>query len=304
VDKIVITGATSFIGASFAEECLSHGVKVFAVVRPNSKRMATLSSLNSPNLVIVPCEMSDYQRLPGLVGESVDCFAHFSWAGTRGQDRLDECLQKTNYAESLVAYRSALLMGASLFLDAGSQAEYGPVNGLIRENTPCRPNTAYGYNKHQFFETLSSVAQRDGIRYLHPRFFSVYGPGDLDSTMVMSTIRKMKANLPCDFTEAKQDWNYFYVKDLAMNLYELALKTNAQGVFNFGSATTKPLREFIIEMKEVLHSSSSLNFGSIPYPPSGCISIVPDIALLRKTILFVEKFSFGDGIIATSVELQ
>ena len=122
--------------------------------------------------------------------------------------------------------------------------------------------------------------------------------------MIMSTIRKMKDNESCDFTEAKQDWNYLFVQDLVANLFKLAFTTNDAGIFNFGSDTTKPLKSFIIEMKKVLGSNSALNFGVVPYPPSGCVSIVPDITRLKNAISYVEEYSFASGIIATANSMK
>lgn len=73
-----------------------------------------------------------------------------------------------------------------------------------------------------------------------------------------------------------------YIKDAVKAMIYL-MENDFDGVYNFGSKDTRQLKDFIYEIKEILQSKSNLNFGAIPYPITGKVSIDPDINKLLST---------------------
>lgn len=63
---------------------------------------------------------------------------------------------------------------------------------------------------------------------MEPRFFSLYGPYDFEGTLVMSTLKKLMGNEPCDLTKCIQQWDFLYIDDaiealrlfIAFTIYE------------------------------------------------------------------------------------
>ena len=56
------------------------------------------------------------------------------------------------------------------------------------------------------------------------------------------------------------------------------------------------LKDFIMEMKEISHSTSELLFGAVPYPASGDVNVSPDVTKLKRETGLRTCISFKDGI--------
>lgn len=141
MNKIIVTGATSMIGVALIEEAVKHNVEVYAIVRSNTSRAGRL-----PETDFIHVVYSDLDRLQDAVGIPDDCevFYHFAWAGTNKEMHDDPIVQEGNIKHTLDAVDLAYKCGCKKFIGAGSQAEYGPTDGRIDDNTRFKPVTSYG----------------------------------------------------------------------------------------------------------------------------------------------------------------
>lgn len=279
---ILITGATSFIGQNLINILIDE-YKIIAVIRANSKKINMLPF--HKNLSIIQLNMNEYDKLPQILNiKNLYVFAHLSWGGTRGADRNNEQLQNENYRNSIAALHAAEQLGVKIFMSAGSQAEYGQHKSVITEETQPNPITAYGKNKLKFYEYSMKFCKEQNIKFLEPRFFSLYGVGDYEGTLIMSMLDKMLKNEPCDLTDCTQKWNFLNIKD-AVNAMKILLENKdvKPGAYNFASNDTRELKSFLLEMKAITQSNSKLNFGAIPHNDSGKYGINPDITKLFET---------------------
>lgn len=292
---IVITGATSFIGVHIIKEYLENNYKVIAVVRPNSSNLNRLPK--NSNLIIIESEMEKIHRITSELNDiKADIFYHLAWEGARVPHRDDSILQNNNFQCSVKAMNAAKLLGCSIFIGAGSQAEYGKCIGEITEDYPTNPNTEYGKAKLKAYETLKDIAYKNEMKFIWTRIFSVYGVYDYQGTLVMSALNKMIKNENIKLTQCIQDWDFIYVEDVAKIMYLLANTECQDGIYNIASGKTNTLKEFVIEMKEITKSNSELQFGAIPYNSEGVVSFKPVIDKLRKNLNYTCQVNFKNGI--------
>ena len=299
--KICVVGADCFIGVPLVRRFLKSGNEVIAVVRPNSQNTCALGF--EQNISIVPLDFLCYDELCERTGY-FDCMVVLTWIGTRGLDRVNESLQKKNYQIIYKTIKSAIKNGCKKVLTAGSQAEYGLCDQIITEETPCKPNTAYGKYKYKLFTNLETYCKKNGVSFKEPRFFSLYGPGDYQGSLIMSTISKMINGLECSFTDSTQMWDYLYVEDAVEAVSLLCTKECADGAYNLGSGDIRQLKEYIEELKKVLGSNSPLKYGVIQFGPTGKISIQPSIAKLKNELNWAPKYTFANGIKSTLKSLN
>ena len=92
--KIIITGATGFIGVHLIEKWIDRGAEIYAVVRPSSKNIVRLPKCS--NVHVVELEMGCYEHLLNIVGDA-DFFYHLAWEGARVPYRDDGLIQSHNY---------------------------------------------------------------------------------------------------------------------------------------------------------------------------------------------------------------
>ena len=287
--KIVITGANSFIGRTLSKRALEKGWDVILSVRPGREKDLP------QNTHFLPICMEEYERLGDLVGEC-DCFIHLAWKGTRGLYRMDSRLQAENVRDGRKAIKSMIRAGCKKVITAGSQAEYGPHYGQITEESVCIPNTAYGKAKLEFYEQTVQECRKEGVAYKALRIFSLYGPGDDSSTMISRILRNMQENRPCELTQGIQMWDYLHIEDAVDSILRLCNMPCEDGVYNLGSGHARQLRDYVLEMAQIVHSDSPLLFGMIPYPETGMISLWPDVTKLKHALNWEPQISFEEGI--------
>ena len=292
MEKVIITGASSFIGQELIGRLNKERYEIIAVVRHGSsdKIDARLKS----QIRIVECDMLEYCGFPSII-KKCDIFISLAWNGTRGSSRDDAVRQKENYLHSIQALHAAAQMGCRLFMSAGSQAEYGNINGMITEETICHPNTEYGRWKLAFYNDAIAFCRKNGISFIEPRFFSLYGENDAETTMVIDIIKKMLANKPCALTKCIQNWDYLYISDAVEGIITLLQPGCEDGAYNFGSGDVRQLKSYVDDMYRITGSHSELQFGAVQYPATGMVSIWPDVEKLRSAG-WMPKTSFDAGI--------
>lgn len=290
--KYVITGATSFIGLELLDYLLSQQHQVVAVCRPNSQGLSKIPA----GVEIITAEMSDYGNLHREI-EHADVFVNLAWGGTGHDGRNVQDVQHENVINTIAAMFTADKMGCQVFVEAGSQAEYGTVLECINEETPCHPFSEYGKAKLEVKERLFELSEQLGIKYIHLRIFSLFGEYDHPWTLVMSCIDKMLRNEPIDLSPCTQKWNFLYVKDAVKQIYLLcqyALRNSGYKaeVFNIASKDTRILKAFVDEMYSLAQSKSELNFGVIA--PTNVVSLDPDVSKTEAATGFISQYVFKD----------
>ena len=292
--KFIITGATSFIGLELTDYLLANNHSVVAVCRPNSKGLSSIPS----GAEIVTAEMSEYGNLHKEIS-SADVFINLAWGGTGHDGRNIVDVQNENVTYTTAAMFAADKIGCKLFVEAGSQAEYGSTTEPQTEDSVCNPFSEYGKAKLKVKEELFKISEQLGIKYIHLRIFSIFGENDHPWTIVMSAIDKMLKNEKVDLSPCTQNWNFLYVKDavkMITKLCEYAINTNGftHEVYNIASRDSRILKDFVEEMKAITESKSVMNYGS--FTPSNLVSLQPNISKMELATGIYEYTHFADVI--------
>ena len=295
IQTAVVTGPTGAIGIALCEKLLRENVTVYAVCRPGSSRIKDLPKAAA--LHVVECDAKELATLPQkMEGVSVDAFFHFAWAHTIGQGRNDMPAQIENIQSTIDAVRAAKALGCQVFLGAGSQAEYGRVEGLLKSDTPAFPENGYGMAKLCAGQMSRVEAKALDIDHVWVRILSVYGPHDGPMTMISGTIRKLLAGERPALTAGIQRWDYLYAGDAADAFYLAACHGRNGAVYPLGSGQAMPLKDYIIQMRDAIDPALPLGLGEVPYGPLQVMHLQADIAALQADTGFAPKTPFAEGI--------
>lgn len=294
-----ITGASSFIGVDLCRYLSDNGHNVIAMSRRENEHLEDIKK--DGRLQVFRADMQSlFDKAKGI---SADVFIHLAWAGTTHEDRNNPSIHNENVRLSLECVKLAKHMGCRLYVDAGSQAEYGIVPGILTEDTPCNPVSAYGKGKLTMFQESSALTKELGLKYIHLRILSVYGENDHEETLIKFALKKLKANEPIEMRSGGQKWNYLYVKDAARQIAELSVHalnnvSFSQEIYNIASNDTRRLQDFVISMKDITKSSSVLSFGE--YNPLKDVNLNPNTKKISSIIKPVSVFMFEDEILRIS----
>ncbi len=295
IQTAVVTGPTGAIGIALCEKLLRENVTVYAVCRPGSSRIKDLPK--AATLHVVECDAKELATLPQkMEGVSVDAFFHFAWAHTIGQGRNDMPAQIENIQSTIDAVRAAKALGCQVFLGAGSQAEYGRVEGLLKSDTPAFPENGYGMAKLCAGQMSRVEAKALDIDHVWVRILSVYGPHDGPMTMISGTIRKLLAGERPALTAGIQRWDYLYAGDAADAFYLAACHGRNGAVYPLGSGQAMPLKDYIIQMRDAIDPALPLGLGEVPYGPLQVMHLQADISALQADTGFAPKTPFAEGI--------
>lgn len=298
MNKVVISGATGTIGMALIQKCIQESIEVLVLVRKNSQRRSQIPV--HPLVMIIDCELENMEcySIEQIVMQNgkYDVFYHFAWSGTYGDDRDEVLLQSKNVLYTLYAVELAARLGCHTFIGAGSQAEYGRVNGTLNSRVYTNPENGYGIAKLYAGQMSRIRCRQLGIKHIWTRILSVYGPYDSNYTMVMSTIYKLLEGKTPKFTKAEQQWDYIYNEDVACAMILLGRRGTDGKIYCIGSGDTKPLSEYIIMIRDAIDPTLPIKIGEIPYSPLQVMYLCADIEELKNDTGFEPRVSFAEGI--------
>lgn len=291
--KVAVTGATSMIGVALIKECIQNNVEVLAFVRRGTSRMERLPV--SPLLHFYYSDLEELQDVYVPEEESYDVFYHLAWGHTKKSERDDLCLQENNIRTVLDAVQLAKRLGCKKFIGAGSQAEYGPVDGVIDAETRPNPVSAYGIAKLSANMMSRRMCEQLDMKHIWGRIFSVYGTNDNTGTMLDYAIKQFMRGEKALFSAAGQMWNYLYEDDAGKWFYLLGEKEVEDGIYLIAHPESRVLRSYIEEMADVYGEKASCEFAALdaskPMP-----GLVADVDKTIKSVGYVPQVTFAEGI--------
>lgn len=292
--KVVITGPTGAIGVALIQKCVQEGTHVLAICRKNSKRRKQIPV--NPLVDIVECDLSELKNLEIECEQDYDVFYHFGWMATIGAGRNDMYAQLKNIEYAIDAVGLAERLGCKTFVGAGSQAEYGRVEGKLTDRTPVFPENGYGMAKLCAGQMTRVECQKKNIRHIWTRILSVYGPYDGDKTMISTVIRKLLAGEKPSLTPGEQKWDYLYSADAAEAMYLIGEKGKENSTYCIGSGCVRTLKEYVEILRDHIDKKLELGIGDIPYGDKQVMYLCADITKLSKDTGFSPKTPFECGI--------
>lgn len=263
--KILITGASGFIGSHLVEEGLRQGMEVWAAVRgTSSRRWLTDERINFIELNLGSDETLR-QQITTHISEhgSWDYVIHAAGAtkvknpedfyriNTQGTERLARILVEEKALTGRFVFISSLSIMGALHED-----DYTP----IRADEEAQPNTVYGRSK---MEAEQHLAQIPGLDYITLRPTGVYGPREMDYKIMADSIRQH-----IDFAVGykEQIITFVYVDDVVQAAF-LALTKGERGKayilsdgHDYDSRAFSDLIQQTLGVRGVLHIKAPLWF--------------------------------------------
>lgn len=213
--KILVTGASGFIGSFIVEEALRRGMETWAAVRPSSSRRY----LADPRIHFISLDFSSQENIEeALADHHFDYVVHaagltkslhpedFYEVNTEGTKRLVHALLNLQMPIHKFVYLSSL----SVF---GAIKERQPYQEITEDDFP-KPNTAYGKSKLKAERFIESIG--NSFPYVILRPTGVYGPREKDYFLMAKSI---KGHLDFSVGFKRQDITFVYVKDLVQAIF-------------------------------------------------------------------------------------
>ena len=220
--KILVTGASGFIGSFIVEEALRRGFETWAAVRGSSSR----EYLRDERIHFLELNLSSKEQLmEQLRGKDFDYVVHAAGV-TKCLDKADFHRINTEGTRHLIDAIMAVSMPIRLFIFISSLSIFGAIREQqpyeeIRESDTPKPNTEYGRSKLAAEQYLASTS----LPYVILRPTGVYGPREKDYFIMAKSI-KQHSDFAVGFKP--QDITFVYVQDVVQAVF-LALEKGKTG---------------------------------------------------------------------------
>ncbi len=283
--RILVTGATGFIGSFIVEEALNKGMEVWAAVRKTS----SLEYLRDSRIHRIELNLSSEDDLKNQLKDHPFDYVVHAAGVTKCIHQEDFYRINTEGTKNLVNAIRTLKIPLKRFVYLSSLSIFGPIREqqpyqeITEADTP-QPNTAYGKSKllaEQFLDGIneSLKADEEPFPYVILRPTGVYGPREKDYFLMAKSI---KGHSDFSVGYKQQDITFVYVQDVVQAIF-LAIDYGKTG------------RKYFLSDGQVYQSSTFSNLIHQALGRPWWIRIKAPIWILRIVTFFGEHIGRMTG---------
>jgi nucleoside-diphosphate-sugar epimerase len=293
--RILLTGATGFIGSHLLKKLMMINVPVAILVRKKSDNWRILEMQKEVH--VIQGELENIASITGpIINFKPDTLVHLAWYGVENRFRNDYqqvSLNLTHVANLLQLAEEACIKKIIAF---GSQGEYGPQNIPIDEKVIPRPTTLYSAAKLSAFHLFNVFCKQQSIDFSWIRLFSIYGPKDNGSWLIPTVIKQLFLKREPALTAGTQKWDFLYIDDAVDAIIKILQTENTNGIFNLGSGRSLAIREIVEKIRDNIDPALELGFGLIPYREDQVMFLEANIEKLKTLANWMPQIGLDEGL--------
>lgn len=293
--RVLVTGASGFIGRHALAPLLQRGFEVHAVTSREAPPPNALPELRWHRADLL--DPGGHRELIAAVDPSD--LLHLAWYAEHG--RFWTSTENLRWSAATIALVQAFAEGGGRrAVLAGSCAEYrwGEPGPCVEGVTPLDPATLYGTAKNATRALLEAGAGELGIELAWGRVFFLYGPDEAPGRLVAAVARALVAGARAQTGDGMQIRDFMHVADVA-GAFAALLDSGVTGAVNIGGGEGRPLRDVIEAIGAAAGRPELLDIGALPPRPGDPHELVADVARLRDEVGFVPSIGLDDGIART-----
>ena len=292
--KVLLTGATGFVGRHCLPALVARGYEVHALSRSRGGTDSTPATIHWHH-----ADLLDPKQVIALVKTiGPTHLLHCAWYAVPG--KYWSAPENFQWVEaSLHLFKTFASAGGKRAVGVGTCAEYDWSSDCCSENsTALNPATIYGTCKRDAQRCLEEIGKQTGLSTAWGRLFFLYGPHEdrerLVASVIVSILQKEKAL--CSHGEQIRD--FLYTPDAGDALVAL-LDSDVSGAVNIASGAAVCIRNVIEEIAGKLHSSELVQLGARPAAENEPARLVADVARLRDEVGWTPRYDLGQGLAET-----
>ncbi len=287
--KVLVTGATGFIGRHCLPLLLTKGYEVHAVSFKTPEKDQQGIHWHKTNLL----DPKESIKLMAEVRPSH--FLHMAWYVAPG--KCWSSLENFNWVRSSITLLQSFAQhGGKRVVMAGTCAEYDWKHGSCSEReTPLSPDSVYGKCKHALQILLDAFCAQAGLSGAWGRVFFLYGPHEHKDRLVSSVISSLLNNNKANCSHGNQIRDYLHVKDVA-DAFVALLESTVQGPVNIASGLPITLKEIIKKIGDRLDRQDLIELGAIPTSANEAPLVVADVKRLSNEVGWHPEYNLDSGL--------
>ena len=292
--KILVTGATGFIGNYVIESLLQQGYHVIATSSTLDK------AKKAPWYNRVKYFQSDLKNIEDSVDyyayfDRPDAMIHLAWEGLPNYTanfHVDENLPRHYHF-----LKNLLQNGLKDITIAGTCLEYGMKEGCLAENMEPEPANPYAIAKNELRKKLEFETTRHNFYLKWVRLFYMYGKGQNAKSLISQLDKALQANEPIfNMSGGEQERDFLPVQKVAEYIIAIALQNKITGIINCCSGRPLTVKKFVEEYLKKVNKNIELNLGYYPYTDYEPMKFWGDVKKLKTVTMIKCPLTGSDNV--------
>jgi len=244
--KVLVTGATGFVGSEILKKLESENFEVYG-----TSKTGKIDSLPD----IIKADVTNFESLKNLSENFYDAIIHSAGLAHQFGNIEKESFEKVNVDGTKNVAELAVKVKAKQFILISSTAVYGYHKNAVDEFTECRPDTDYAKSKLEAEKICVEICERNNIKLTIFRLAPVLGEKGIGN--VPRLIRAIDKKRFIWIGDGKNKKSLIYVGDIANACFKI-LKSKKDGteIFNLSSPP--------VEMRELVKTISGALNKKVP----------------------------------------
>lgn len=295
--RVLVTGATGFIGAHLTRTLVELGAEVTVLLRASSC-MDKLLDLHD-RLNIQRGDLTDAQALDRCVHSARPRYAFHLAAYTNvGRDRAnDELALNVNLIGTARLLNALADRGVQRVVNSGSCEEYGDTQPPVTEAARLRPVSPYSASKAAASMWCEMLYRTRGVPVVTMRPFLSYGPEQETVRLIPQAIVAALRDQEFPMTLGEQTREFTHVDDMVDGYLRAALTPGIDGqIFNLSSGEETSVRDAVALIFRLARSRGRPLFGALRYREAELWRSSGDARAAREQLGWRPSVAFADGI--------
>jgi nucleoside-diphosphate-sugar epimerase len=255
--RVLVTGATGFVGRWAAKALSARGAEVFCLLR-NASRPAEIGHT-------IVADLLDGGSVRKVVTDiRPNAVLHVAWDVSHGKF-YQAAVNLDWLAASIQLARVAADAGVSRIVGVGTCVEYAAPEeeDCDEQTTPVQPTTLYGISKDAVRRVIAGYAPQAGFSFAWARLFHMYGPFEDQRRLVPSVCVRLAQGAPVEISSGSVLRDFMDVRDVGEALAMLTLSKVTGGV-NIGSGRAVRVADIAGQLADIAGRADLIRHGALP----------------------------------------
>ena len=261
--KVLVTGATGFIGNYVVPELLRHNCFVIAT-SANEQKAKQLSWFKQVTYLPFDFAQSDPDINYYHFFRQPDLMIHLAWEGLpnyKSSFHIEE-----NFPRHLYMLTNLIKNGLMDLTVTGTCLEYGMQEGSLTEDMPALPSNPYAIAKNELRRSLEALQPNYSFSFKWVRLFYMYGKGQNPNSLLSQLDKALADNDEVfNMSGGEQTRDYLPAEKVAGYIVKIALQKKITGIINCCSSRPQTVKQFVENYLKKTNRSIKLNPGYYPY---------------------------------------